>query len=190
MNTQLPISTISYNTVEYLDSVLSKLLNTGKIEFFCYIQHKGEYDEETKLTDKDHIHLFVIPNGRINTVDLGKLFIEPCADIKPLKCINWVTSKADDFILYNTHDKYYLLSKFLVRQYHYEFSDWVFSEEMTFRNMWVDAYNTSGYAKYRNMYKYFESGGRLHDLVKAGAVPPNQIEYYKDFAKMVTVLVN
>ena len=86
MQTSKPISTISYNSELYLYSVLEKLYKSHKIDFYAYIKHTGEMDPFGE-SEKDHIHLFLIPNKRINTSDLDDLFIEPVPNSKPLRCI-------------------------------------------------------------------------------------------------------
>ena len=92
MQTCKSISTISYNSLPFLRSVLDNLIRLHVIDFYMYIHHIGEVDlfgEE----EKEHTHLFVIPNRRINTSDLGDEFkeIDPHFD-KPLKCITWNVS--------------------------------------------------------------------------------------------------
>ena len=74
MQTCKPISTISYNSEEFLKSVLDNLVRTHVIDFYMYIKHIGEIDLFGEQ-EKDHIHLFLIPNKRINTADLEQ-FVE------------------------------------------------------------------------------------------------------------------
>ena len=45
MKTTKPISTISYNTPEFLENKLNELLANGLISFFAYILHEPEEDE-------------------------------------------------------------------------------------------------------------------------------------------------
>lgn len=183
MNTQKPISTISYNTVGFLKSTLDELYKNKIISFYMFVTHIGEIDETTGLDEKDHIHLFVIPNRKLNTMDLGEFFIESVPNNKPLKCINWVSSQSDDFILYGLHDEAYLLTKFETRQYHYTYDEFISSDKDDFDRLYKMAFNSSGYAKNKNFYKYIKAGGSVAQLVKAGAVAPNQVEYYENFEK-------
>ena len=99
MQTSKAISTISYNSIEFLDSVLDSLLRSHIIDYYMYIQHIGE-DDGLGDKEKDHIHLYLYPNKRINTADLDSYFIEPIPNEMPLKCIQWNTSNPDDWILY------------------------------------------------------------------------------------------
>ncbi len=180
MQTSKPISTISYNTKGFLDKVLHDLLRSHIIDYFMYIQHIGEIDQFGER-EKDHIHLFIIPNQRINTADLDKNFLQPVPNNKPLKCISWNTSKSDDWILYVLHDPEYLASKFEHREISYKYTDIIGSNEEDLRRRYRMAYQSSGYAKMCNLYQYAKSGGKLTELMRIGAIPVNQIEAYNKF---------
>lgn len=182
MQTQKPISTISYNTLPFLKMVLDRLIKTHTIDFYAYINHLGEIDQFGER-EKDHTHLFIIPNKRINTADLDVEFIEPVSDNKPLKCITWQTSKIDDWILYVLHDPDYLATKFETRELKYNYTDLVGSDEEDLRRKFRHAYQSSGYARSRNLYQYAKSGGTLRDLLSIGAIPVNQVGAYQDFFK-------
>lgn len=184
MQTCKPISTISYNSLPFLRSVLDNLIRLHVIDFYMYIHHIGEVDlfgEE----EKEHTHLFVIPNRRINTSDLGDEFkeIDPHFD-KPLKCITWNVSKSDDWILYALHDAKYLATKFETRQIEYNYNDIVASDYDELRRRYRQAYESSGYAKMKNLYQYARSGGSLNKLLEIGAIPVNQVQAYDDFFKL------
>lgn len=183
MQTCKPISTISYNTESFLKSVLDRLIKEHIIDYYMYIPHIGEFDFEGKKED-DHTHLFVIPNKRINTAELGDFFIEPDpTNDLPLKCMTWNTSKSDDWILYDLHDEKYLLSKMETRQIHYKYEDLRSSDYQDLRRRYRMAYQSSGYARACNLYEYARSGGSLNDLMRIGAVPINQVEQYDYFFK-------
>lgn len=186
MNTTKPISTISYNTPKFLKHKLEYLLECHVISFYMYIQHEGEIDMFGEK-EKDHIHLFLIPNERVNTMDLSDEFIEtlPNED-KPRKCISWTTSKSDDWILYCLHDKEYLASKFETRQILYTYDDIVASDEDDLRRRFRSAYQSSGYARMRNLYEYANSYGTMSELLKIGAIPINQVSAYTDFFTIVS----
>lgn len=104
MKTIKPIGSISYNSESFLIKVLEELYNTGTIEDYRYIIH---YAEGPEL--KDHFHLIVFPNGRINTFELRKMFEEPDPNNKlPLGCMPFRYSEPLNWILYVLHDKEYL----------------------------------------------------------------------------------
>ena len=180
MQTSKPISTISYNTIEFLTSVLDYLIRTHVIDYYMFIPHIGE-DDGFGENEKDHIHLFIIPNHRINTANLDSYFIEPVPNSLPLKCINWNTSNPDDWILYVLHDPEYLLTKFEHRELQYHFGNIKSSCKETLRRMFRHAYQSSGYARMRNLYQYAASNGLLTDLMRIGAIPINQIASYEQY---------
>lgn len=185
MNTKNAISTVSYNTEGFLLDKLDRLVRTKKIEYYIIVHHIGELNE-VGVIEKDHTHVYLCPNGKINTMDLGEEFIEFTKDNpKPLKCIQWRSSKIDDWILYNSHDPMYLLSKFETRQYQYSYEEFITSDENQFARDWVCAFQSSGYAKNKNFYNYCKNGGTLAELMKAGAVSPNQVGYYNEFIEAV-----
>lgn len=128
MRTSKPLSTISYNTNAYLTSRLDSLFHNKIIQFWAYVPHLGENDEAGK---KNHIHLYLEPNNRIDTDSLLENFVE--LDITkptlPLRCLSMRVSRFMDWYLYSIHDRDYLSSKLLERKYHYSDSDIKCSDE-------------------------------------------------------------
>ena len=108
MNTRKCISTISYNSVPYLEKVLADLIKDEIISSYMWILHKKEEDEL-----KDHIHLYLVPNKQLNTLKIRKRFIEIDlnAPDRPLGVIEFKPSNSDDWILYCLHYRPYLESK-------------------------------------------------------------------------------
>lgn len=101
--TAKPIATISYNTIPFIEDKLTQLINAHKIIDYRYICHKGENG------DKDHIHMILYPNKRIDTGALQDEFIEIVPwEVKPLKCLPFRTSKPDHWLMYALHDPRYL----------------------------------------------------------------------------------
>lgn len=107
MATQKPISTISYNSEPFLKFVLKKLMDDRKIYCYQYIKHIGEDG------DKDHIHLRLEPNKRLDLMDLQKEFLEPVPGSKPLGCRPFRPSKEEDWLLYAVHNADYLKTKYI-----------------------------------------------------------------------------
>lgn len=101
--TAKPISTISYNTEGFLQRLLDRLLKSNIIVDYRYIFHHGEDG------DKDHYHVWLEPNKRLDTGALMDEFKEadPSND-KPLGCLPFRTSKSDHWIMYVLHDADYL----------------------------------------------------------------------------------
>lgn len=107
MATQKPISTISYNSEAFLKEKLEAWLKAHIIQAYQYIKHKGEDG------DKDHIHLRIEPNKKIDPMDLAESLREYVqGSEKPLGCRPFRPSKEEDWILYAIHDKQYLKAKY------------------------------------------------------------------------------
>lgn len=107
MATQKPISTISYNSEEFLREKLNIWLTGHIIQAYQYICHKGEDG------DKDHIHLRVEPNKKLDPMDLQEQLREfQLGSEKPLCCRPFRPSKEEDWFLYAVHDKDYLKLKY------------------------------------------------------------------------------
>lgn len=108
MATQKPIATISYNSEYFLKKVLDELYKSHRIQAYQYICHKGEDG------DKDHIHLRIEPNVRLDPMDLTELFKELDLDHpdKPLGVRPWRSSKEEDWYLYAVHNENYLKLKY------------------------------------------------------------------------------
>lgn len=119
MQTTRPISSISFNTDRFIITVLFDLVDNHIISFFALIKHYGE-PKESKDTLKDHLHLYIEPNKRIDTMSLAEKFKEiDLKNPKPLGTLPFNYSKFDDWFLYGIHDPMYLASKGMTRQYFY-----------------------------------------------------------------------
>lgn len=107
MATLKPISTISYNTESFLKDKLDSWLDSHIIQAYQYIKHKGEDG------DKDHIHLRLEPNKKLDPMDLLESLREyQFGKPKPLGCRPFRPSKEEDWILYAVHDEQYLKLKY------------------------------------------------------------------------------
>lgn len=107
MATQKPQSTISYNTELFLREKLETWYQAHIIQSYQYICHKGEDG------DKDHIHLRIEPNKKLDVMDLAEQLREyPPGKDKPLGCRPFRPSKEEDWILYAVHDEQYLKIKY------------------------------------------------------------------------------
>lgn len=107
MATQKPISTISYNSEFFLKEKLDMWFSSHIIQAYQYICHKGEDG------DKDHIHLRIEPNKKLDPMDLQEQLYEyvPDNDL-PLACRPFRPSKEEDWFLYAVHDPLYLKIKY------------------------------------------------------------------------------
>lgn len=185
MRTSKPISTISYNTDDFLEMKLNELITTHYIEYWCYVKHLGEVDEDGVI-EKDHKHVLMIPNGRIDTMDIQDKMTE--IDLfnpsKPLKCIDFRNSKVDEWFLYCSHDETYLKTKFLEKQYSYTLKDFVSSDVDETAIKWDRAFHESDYMKNQRMLKLLEKN-TASQLVAQGFVQPQQAFQMQVFYKML-----
>ena len=107
MATQKPISTISYNTESFLREKLEGWMQAHIIQSYQYICHKGEDG------DKDHIHVRIEPNKKLDPMTLQEELREyQFGKEKPLGCRPFRPSKEEDWILYAVHDPEYLKLKY------------------------------------------------------------------------------
>lgn len=107
MATQKPISTISYNSEIFLKEKLDNWIKAHIIQTYMYICHKGEDG------DKDHIHVRIEPNKKLDPMDLQSQLLEyKIGNDKPLGCRPFRPSKEEDWILYAVHDETYLKLKY------------------------------------------------------------------------------
>ena len=91
MATQKPISTISYNSEAFLKEKLDSWVNAHIIQCYQYICHKGEDG------DKDHIHLRIEPNKKLDPMSLTEELKEyQIGKEKPLGVRPWRPSSEAD----------------------------------------------------------------------------------------------
>lgn len=176
MNTQKPISTISWNSEPFLIDLLTRLLKAHKIDHWEMIHHIGEDDEAGK---KDHFHVYLEPSKRIQTADLKDQFLEPITpDQKPLGCLAFRSSVYSDWYLYALHDPAYLAAHFQSRRYHYsdEQIKTADPDEHCFRVRSVDM---SQYAPIKKLKAFKDAGLTFSDAVSKGVVPIPQLSQYE-----------
>lgn len=116
MKTTKPISTVSYNSAQFLYGVLQRLVSNEIIQFFAFIEHTPEEDEK-----KSHFHVYLEPAKPVDTLWLRKQFIEPVKDRpnEPLASLPFQSSKWVDWYWYVLHDPAYLAAKNQSRKYTY-----------------------------------------------------------------------
>lgn len=112
MATQNPISTISYNSEGFLREKLEAWRKAHIVQSYMFIKHHGEIDKNGKR-DKDHIHLRIEPNRRLDPMQLTEELKEWTKDnLKPLGVRPWRPSKEEDWILYAVHNPEYMRLKY------------------------------------------------------------------------------
>lgn len=172
MNTSAPISAISYNTESYLKMVLNRLYDLHIISDYMYILHKAEEDEK-----KDHFHLWLCPNTRIDTINLQNEFkeLDPTKPDKPLGITNPRKSNIDEWILYCQHFRPYLFTKLEDRKYYYQKSDFRFLDSDTFEENYYHAFHSSDWAKQLQINTLLSDPNFCRaDLILQGVLPLNQ----------------
>lgn len=120
MRTSKPISTISYNSHDFLRQKIEYWKSIGIIEYAMWIRHEPEEDEK-----KAHYHVYLRPAMLIQTMHLEEdsCEIDPQNPEKPFKMVSFRISKEDDWLLYSIHDPNYLAEKGLSREFFYGFED-------------------------------------------------------------------
>lgn len=168
MRTSKPISTISYNTPEYLKAKIEQWKNKGLIEYAMWIQHEPEEDEK-----KPHFHVFLKPAQLLQTMDLelDSMEVDPQNIDKPLKMISFRISKEDDWLLYSLHDRSYLLEKGLTRQYAYDLDDVQRTCDDTFSDIVSHVHDSRKGKLETRIYDCVKMGMKWHDIVGSGLIP-------------------
>lgn len=181
MKTSKPFSTISYNSSEFLQVKLNSLIIRRKIAFYGFIEHLPEEDEK-----KAHKHLYIVPNGQINTDEILDYLLEldPKNPDKPLSCIPFHSSKFADWYLYAIHDKDYLASKGQSRKYSYRKEELIVSDS-DFLNEEIHCMDLSKLSKVKALRNAAESGVPFEQMLITGQVPVQQVYAYKQTYDMI-----
>lgn len=176
MRTTKPISTISFNSPEYLKTKLNELKNAKIVSFWAFMPHKPEDDE---AGTKEHQHVYVEPSKMVQTDDIKAELMEPdpAHPDKPRGCLPFHTSKFDDWYLYSLHDKRYLASKGQSRRFHYEHDQFVTSDpdNLLALSRSIDLLSLSPYA---DMQDAIKQGISWNEYFARGYVPLPQIKAF------------
>lgn len=169
MATQKPISTISYNSEAFLVEKLQNLYDAHIIQAWQFITHKGEDG------DKDHIHLRIEPNKRIDPMELTEMFKEyEKGKDKPLGVRPWRQSKEEDWFLYAVHDSDYLSLKYgggeRGEKIPYDWKDINTSPDYDLETAWIRAKAAQKHSTV-NIASQIQNGQNPVDLVFQGENP-------------------
>lgn len=177
MATSKPISTISYNTDKFLLARLGELLESGKISAWFAMPHDGEKVDD-EACGKPHIHLLLLPNKCLDLMQVTNHFVEfdPQNAKLPLKCMPFRTSKISDWILYSLHDKDYLFTKGMTKEFTYDFSEFWASDVDFLSMLYVEAKQSLKTNPALRMQRSADSGLSFGDLVRSGAISVQQIK--------------
>lgn len=176
MNTSRLISTISYNTPAFLSGKLRDLVRQGIIEYAHWIEHKAEEDEK-----KDHFHLILKPNKRINTGALQNEFKEPVAgEEKPRGVLPFNNSKMADWILYAVHDAAYLVRKNKQqRKFSYQREDIKTTEPDLLDEDWKEAHEGED-TRLKQVIDLAQKGIDWRAVLQLNIIPTNQLFQFKE----------
>lgn len=181
MRGKKPISTISYNSKDFLLLKLKELTDKHIVANWMFIYHKAEEDERS-----DHFHLYIEPNKLIDSMDLVEHFKEfdPKHPDKPLGVRPFNPSKVDKeyhpdhWILYCLHDPDYLAYKHESRSYHYTLDQIEAFDRDLLEDNYYHAQYHSDMAEEKTRLKLVKEADNVVDLYYNGHIPPQLIGNY------------
>lgn len=175
MKTSKPFATISYNSIPFLRSKLDDFVAGRIIDFYAFIDHYPEEDET-----KAHRHLFVIPNGRLDTDSFFDQFLEVDPDTPdlPFRCIKARPSKFQDWYLYCLHDSSYLALKGQARKFHYLTDDFYVSDGDYFLEL-IHEIDHAKLFRFDGLREAVEKGISFEDLLFDGFIPVQMVTQYR-----------
>lgn len=174
MRTTKAISTIWYGSEEFLKMKLDSLILSNDLLFYAYVYHYAEEDEK-----KDHIHVYIVPDGQLDTSQLTNELTEyDMTNVKPIKPLPYSFSKFGDWYLYDSHNIAYLASKGQTRKYHYGFEDFRSSNVDYLREL-VHTIDMSKINRIETVKRAVENGETFESLVSSGQIPVQLIHQYQ-----------
>ena len=177
MRTTKPISTISFNTPDFLRLKLEELRRAGIISFWAFIPHKPEDDEAGK---KEHSHVYIEPSKMLQTDDLREQLKEfdPAMPEKPKGTLTFTSSRFDPWYLYALHDARYLASKGQSRRFHYTHEQILSSDpdDLLCKSRSIDMLSLSPYA---DMLDAQAHGLTFPEYFRRGTVPLPQVVLFE-----------
>lgn len=192
MNTARPISTVGYNTKDFLNFKLNSLVENGLISFYCYIFHKGEPNGlDDPQEGKDHNHIYIEPNKRLDTSKLKKMFNE--VDLNnslPLAVKPFEFSKFPHWYLYVLHDPFYLAKKGQSRFYQYSKEDMITSDSDYLKQKVIEEVKSGEYSFGEDMNNYMNKGYSFIQYAIARNIHPMQIDAYERYWHRLIKLKN
>ena len=179
MRVTRPVSSISYNTEQFLIKKLNHLLKLCYLSYWEFIPHKADVD-----TKKPHIHLYCVPS---KTLDL-KTFQDEFNEFDPLnpehdlKCMPFrVSNSYGDWYWYGLHDKDYLKAKMMSRNCYYSdsdirSSDIDFHEVLVSENPLINFANLSDIGLREWVFECVSTGSSLQYCLTGAKVPLGKVQ--------------
>ena len=177
MKTSKPVSTISYNTADFLYLKLKELRKNKVFEFWAFIEHNPEPDEiMDEAGKKKHFHVFAIPAKMIQTEDIREEFVEPDFEFgKPRKTLMWVKSNFTDWYFYAIHDQAYLAKKHQRRVEHYSHSEIMASDPEDLNLLATKAIEEYDLGAYVKVAQYIKQGATFAEMAVQENLPVTQL---------------
>lgn len=176
MRTTKPISTVSYNSIEFLHLKLTELTRAKRISFWAFIWHQAEDDEQGL---KDHIHVYIEPAKMLQTEDLRDELKEfDPTNPKPLGCLSFTSSKFDHWYMYALHDRRYLAMKGQSRKFVYSHDCFVSSDSDDLLHK-ARSIDLIGMSPYGAMQDAIEHGLTFQEFFSRGTVPLPQLRAFQ-----------
>lgn len=181
MRVSTPISTIHYLEPDILKVKLDDLIERDKITFYAFIKHLKEEDET-----KDHIHLYIIPNGQIVTEQLREALEEiDIKNVKPIRPLPFQkTKKFADWYLYVLHDRSYLMSKNQMRKYTYQPGE-IVTSSADYLNELVHQIDYTNLKRQQTIMDMASNLVPFEEVVQHGLVPVQQFIAYQKLYDMI-----
>lgn len=177
MRTTKPISTISFNSANFLELKLNELLKAGRISFWAFIPHLPEDDE---AGNKEHHHVYIEPAKMLQTDDIRAELREydPTHPDKPKGTLTFKSSNFDHWYLYGLHDKKYLASKGQSRKYHYSHSQMISSDadDLLCKARCIDMMSLTPYADIEDA---IHNGISFQEYFRRGTIPLPQLALWQ-----------
>lgn len=171
--TSKPLSTVTWNSEQFLVNRLNDLMKNGVISYWCYVLHKAEKSE-----GKDHIHLYFEPRKMVDPVDFRSYLCE--VDIanpsKPIMPSRIQPSKGNHWVAYCRHDPVYIkkYTKEGIKEYEYSKDAFKSSDDILFEQQWEEG----------SALCYDENAELVKTIVEDGAISAlqNGLIGLRDFA--------
>lgn len=189
MKTSKPISTISYNTADFLEAKLRELVDLDVLSYYMYVRHYPE-DDETK----PHYHVYMELGDTTEIkkgcpLQLAFSEIDPKKPDKPLGCMPFrKTHFFDDWYFYVLHHKAYLVSKGQNRKHQYTDDDFIVSDTDYFGDLRAQI-NYSKYFRQAQNVERIKQGAKVYELVEQGLINVREVVAYNALARDITYRV-
>lgn len=175
MRTRRLVSTVSYNTHDFLKLTCERLRASGVIELAYWVLHQPEEDEK-----KVHIHVCMLPARVLDTMELEKQFLELVpGESEPRRVLPFRVSKFADWFLYCSHNAGYLVSKGQSRRFSYTLEQFGSTcKERLIED--VKMIDMRPFKVWALVNAAVASGQSWEDLMSSGGIPPHNWLYFKE----------